>query len=74
MADRILDYRKHAYIANIRAVIQVMRLQTFDICTGFINTFLEDLCVFVVPPCVRGLVVADNDTIFEHIGRMNNEA
>ena len=73
MADGILDHRNHAYIANVRAVIQVVRLQALDILTCLVDSFLEDLCVFVVPPCVRRLVVADSDTINELIGRMNKE-
>ena len=34
---------------------------------------MEDFRVFVVPPCVRGLVVTDSHRIVEQVGRMNNQ-
>ena len=50
-----------------------MRLETFDVCAGLVDTFLEDLGLIGVVPCVRRLVVTDSDGIFEQICRMNNK-
>ena len=50
-----------------------MRLETFDVCAGLVDTFLEDLGLIGVVPCVRRLVVTDGDGIFEKIRRMNDE-
>ena len=50
-----------------------MRLETFDVCAGLVDTFLEYLGLICVVPCVRRLVVTDGDGIFEHIRRMNNK-
>ena len=50
-----------------------MRLETFDIGACLVDTFLEDLGLIGVVPCVRRLVVTDGDGIFEQISRMNDE-
>ena len=42
-----------------------MCLEAFDIGTGLVDALLEYLCLIRVVPCVRRLVVADGDGIFE---------